>query len=409
MRTKKLDFEWEVRGRQCIAHGALTNSKRSESFVKGIYPTHLKRAFGCRVVDTAGNEYIDFIAGLGTNLLGYAQEEITQAISAQARLGCSLSLGTDLEVRLAEKVKEFFPFIDMLRFLKTGGEATTAAVLIARAHTRRRHIVSDGYHAWHPEFTSLTPPANGITPHPFIRSLKSFEEYEDINFAEMAAVIVEPVITDVSLEHIEFLKSLRKRCTESGTLLIFDEVITGFRFPNYSVAQQFDIIPDLICLGKAIGGGMPLSVVGGRREIMESDYFVSSTFAGETVSLAASLKFLELLQGGKFKLDYLCQKAKQFQDNFNKIRPDIIRLEGYGTRGVFAGSDLNKALFMQECAKAGILIGPSFFFTFPHIEITDQVLSTFSDILTRIEIGHVSLEGEMPRKPYAQKVRENNV
>jgi len=151
---------------------------------------------------------------------------------------------------------------------------------------------------------------------------------------------------------------------------------------------------------------MPLSIVGGRADIMESDYFVSSTFAGETVSLAAALKFLELLQSKKFSLDYLCAKANEFQDKFNKIRPEIVSLQGYGTRGVFVGSDLNKALFMQECAKAGILIGPSFFFTFPHIEIMEQVLSTMADILGRIHLGEVKIEGDLPQKPYAQKVRE---
>ena len=406
MKSRKLDFEVEHRARQCIAHGALTNSKRPESFVKGVYPTHLKHGYGCRVVDTAGNEYVDFVAGLGTNLLGYGQDEITQAIAAQARLGCSLSLGTELEVKVAEKLKEFFPFVDRVRFLKTGSEAATAACIIARAYTRNNEILSEGYHGFHPEFTSLTPPAYGVTTHRFIKKLESLERLAEPSPYRPAAVIVEPIVTDRTEARIQWLKDLRKRCTETGVLLIFDEIITGFRFPNFSAAQQFDVMPDLICLGKAVGGGMPLSIVGGRADIMESDYFVSSTFAGETVSLAAALKFLELLQSKKFSLDYLCAKANEFQDKFNKIRPEIVSLQGYGTRGVFVGSDLNKALFMQECAKAGILIGPSFFFTFPHIEIMEQVLSTMADILGRIHLGEVKIEGDLPQKPYAQKVRE---
>lgn len=396
-------FESEIYRRSCqaIAHGALTNSKRPESFVKSIYPTHLKKGQGCYVWDTQGNRYIDFIAGLGSNLLGYAQEEITQAIVRQASLGSTLSLGTDLEVETAEKVKEMFPFVERVRFLKTGSEATTAALIIARTFTKRGIVFTEGYHSWHPEFTFLTPPANGIMHHDFIVKLTSLD-----HIGENAAVIVEPVITDISPRRIAWLKELRKRCTETGTLLIFDEVITGLRFPLLSVAQEYGIIPDLICLGKAMGGGMPLSVVAGKSDVMESDYFVSSTFAGETLSLAASLKTMQLLQN-KFKLDFLWEKGAQFLFRFNEIWRDGLTLEGYPTRSVLKGDELTKALFMQECCKAGILMGPSFFFTFPHIDLMEEVLSLCSDILMRIRLGEVSLQGEMPKKPYAQKARES--
>jgi glutamate-1-semialdehyde aminotransferase len=398
-----LDIDIYDRASRAIAHGALTNSKRAQSFVKGVYPTHLTKGNGCHVWDTNGNKYIDFICGLGSNLLGYANEEITTAITRQAARGSVLSLGTDLEVEVAEKVKELFPFVERLRFLKTGSDACSAAIKIARAATGRRLVLSEGYHGWHDEFVSLTPPANGVLRHPCISPLKNIET--DIH-GLIAAVIVEPIILDSSPRRIAWLHELRKKCTATGTLLIFDEVITGLRFPLFGVCNDANITPDLICLGKALGGGLPISVVAGKIDVMESDYFVSSTFAGETLSLAASLKTMQLLQT-KYKLEHLWDKGAQFLFRFNEIWREGLILEGYPTRSALKGSDLTKALFMQECCKAGILMGPSFFFNFSHVDLMDETLSIFSDILMRIRNGSVSLNGEMPQKPYAQKARES--
>lgn len=400
MRSKpKFDGEIYRRSSEAIAHGALTNSKRPESFVKGIYPTHLTRGLGAKVWDTFGNEYVDHIGGLGANLLGYAQEDVTEAIRKQAGLGATLSLGTELEIKTAEKVKELCPFIERLRFLKTGNEATTAALLIARVASGKSRVYCEGYHGWAPEFTALTPPAKGVVPQLYIHSFKKIHEISP----GAAAVIVEPIITDVSPSRVEWLKHLRSHCDEIGALLIFDEIITGFRWPSHSFSQASGITPDLICLGKAAANGMPLGIVGGKAEIMESDYFVSSTFAGETLSLAAALKTMELLQS-KFKIDLLWEKGERFLKAFNSFWNDI-QLEGYPTRSRFIASDLTKALFMQEACRANILVGPSFFFNYAHIEHMDETLSTFKDILGRIQRQEVKLSGEMPQAAYATKVR----
>lgn len=396
-------FDGEIYRRSAlsIAHGALTNSKRAESFVKGIYPTHLKRGNGCYVWDTRGNRFVDFICGLGSNLLGYANEEINEAITKRAALGSTLSLGTDLEVETAEKVKELFPFVERVRFLKTGSDACSAAIRIARAYKGKSNIGSLHYHGWHDDFVSMSPPAYGVPEREWMRDMTGGEDAWD----NLAAVIIEPIVTDISPRRIAYLQELRKKCTDNGTLLIFDEVITGFRFPNFSVSSEYQIIPDIICLGKAMGGGMPLSVIAGKAKIMETDYFVSSTFAGETLSLAAGLKTMQLLQGNKYKIDFLWEKGAQFIFRFNEIWRDGLTLEGYPTRSILKGDELTKALFMQECCKAGILMGPSFFFNFCHIEIMDQVLSVFSDILRRIKSGSVQLQGELPKSPYSMKVR----
>lgn len=393
------DVDLFNRSEQAIAHGALTNSKRAQCFVKGVYPTHLREGKGCYVWDTLGNRYIDFICGLGSSILGYANEEVNGAMMAQLRRGSTFSLGTELEVLVAEKVKELFPFIEKVRILKTGTDACNAALRIARTKTGRGSVISNGYHGWGDEFTSLTPPAHGV-----VGSYKIAKEGE-IN-SDTAALIVEPVITDATPERVNTLREMRKECTRTGAMLIFDEIITGMRFPKFGVSNYFGIEPDILCLGKAIANGMPVSIIAGKTDVMEcDDYFVSSTFAGETVSLAAALKTMGLLQT-KFKLEYLWQEGKKFQDRFNSIAPELISIEGYPTRGVFKGEMFHKALFWQEACKAGLLFGPSFFFNFSHIDVADQVISSCEGILRRIKTGSVVLEGELPQVPYAQKTRE---
>lgn len=397
------DFNNHRRALDCIAQGSLTNSKRPESYVKGVYPTHVHKGYGCFLEDDKGKKYIDFVCGLGTSLLGYANTSINNAIVDQLKKGSVYSLGSLIEIELAEKIKQIIPFIDVMKFLKTGSEACSAALRIARAKTGRNIVLSHGYHGWADPFVSLSSPALGVPSH--TGNILPFTDIELIG-KHVAAVIVEPIITDASSERIEFLKVLRQKCIETGALLIFDEVITGFRFPQFTASKFFGITPDIICLGKAIAGGMPLSVVGGKKEVMNcGEYFVSSTFAGETIAMAAAMETITQLQT-KLKLSDLFESANMFCQNFNKIAPDVIKIQGYGTRGIFVGDALSKALFMQESCKAGIIYGPSFFFNFCHIELTDQVLSCAHDVLNRIKSGSVKLEGEMPQSPFAQTMRQ---
>lgn len=392
---------WKNRAELSIAHGALTNSKRPSCLVKGVYPTHLTRGLGAYVWDDSGTRYIDYVCGLGSSLLGYAHDEVNQAMSYQMGQGSVLSLGTTLEVQAAERVKELFPFIDRLRFLKTGSDACTAAVRIARAKTGRKVVLSEGYHGFHDEFVSLTPPAIGVNDYPFIGKLERIDRLIDV-----AAVIVEPFNLDAGHTRVEWLRRLRDACNASGTVLIFDEIITGLRVPGLSVTRYSSVEPDLVCFGKAIANGMPLSIVGGKKEVMEcGEYFISSTFAGETLSLAAMMKVLSLVQN-KYLVDKLWQEGQKFKDQFNSIAPNIVSLRGYATRSVFEGSILNKALFWQEACRAGILFGPSWFIGHQHMGMTDSVMNICRDIFRRIEMGAVKLLGELPESPFAAKARK---
>jgi len=403
MSTKSED-KWALwkRAQRTIAQGALTNSKRPEVFIKGVFPTHLVRGQGAHVWDAQDRRYVDFICGLGTNLLGHGNPEIETAITTAFRKGATLSLGTPLEVELGEKLQAAFPCVERIKVLKTGTEGCMAAVRIARAATQRKNVLTEGYHGWSDEFVSLTPPGYGVP-----RTFENMATLSDVSHIDedTAAVIIEPIATDASPQRVEWLSAVRKRCTEVGALLVFDEVITGFRFPRLSVSNFHRIEPDLMVLGKALGGGLPIAVVGGREKVMNScEYFISSTFAGEMCSISASLKLLDLVQT-KYHLDELWAHGARFFRQFNELWPEKIRVAGYPTRGVFTGEKETIDLFRQEACKAGVLFSTSVFFSFPHIPLADQVLSTCQDIITRLKTGSVKLEGEPSQTPFAQKMR----
>lgn len=390
---------WQNRADLAIAQSALTNSKRPSTFIEGVYPTHVSHGKGCMVY--AGKKpYVDYICGLGTNLVGYGQPIIGEAITSRYQKGATLSLSTELEVEVAEKLKSVAPWTDVWKFTKSGTEACAAAIRIARAYTGRQLIMSDGYHGWSDDFVSMTYPATGVPERAWMKKLDS----DLIGLA--AAVIIEPVITDYSKERREYLIKLKAECEKLGTLLIFDEIITGFRFPQFSVAKYWGIEPDIILFGKAMGGGLPLSAIGGKKAVMNSDYFISGTFFGETCSLAACSSLIDLLRrdGSKLQMNDLWAQGQLFLDQFNELHPDL-KITGYPTRGVFEGDALTKALFWQEACLAGILFGPSWFFNFPLVDQTATVIPVCRDILNKIKCGGVQLKGRMPSTPFSQRVR----
>lgn len=397
-------MNWELhrRAQDCIAQSYLTNSKRPESLVKGVFPTHVSRGLGCFLWDHQGKKYLDMICGLGTSLLGYAHPRVNAAIAAQLEKGASHSLATHVEIEAAEKLKELFTFVDAVKWTKTGSDACSAAIKIARAKTGRSLVLSEGYHGTHDSFVGLTPPAVGVPTNLAMAMLSSYQGPWD----EVAAVIVEPFITDTSADRVDWLRDLRTICTKHGAVLIFDEIITGFRVPKWSVAAYIGVTPDLICLGKAIANGMPLAAVGGKYDIMNcGEYFWSSTYAGETLSLVAAKEVMRLLQT-TYDVDWLWGNGHRFLDEFNGLWPEKLSIAGYPSRGAFQGDVLTKALFWQECCRAGILMGPSWWLNFPAIDETRNAMDAIRAIVGRLRRGDVQLVGELPKSPFAQKMRE---
>lgn len=394
-------FDWFRRANASIAQGALTNSKRLSTFIKGVTPSHATHAEGAYLFGIDGRRYIDFCSANGTNLFGYAHPAIRQAIEAQLKKGWLYSLSSTMEVECAELVKNHIPFIKKVRFLKNGSDACEAAVRIAIAHTGRERVLSSGYHGFGSQFIYLSPPALGVPKQQHIESFTSLDQIR----SDIACVILEPIQTDNSPARHEWLKTVVDKCKKNGVLVIFDEIITGFRYPNYCFSAWYGLYPDIICLGKAAGSGLPLAIVGLREGIGDDkEWFVSSTCAGELLSLAVMKQTFQMLNG-KFKLEELWLEGQAFLDEFNAISKNI-QIEGYPTRGVLKAEPLMKALFMQEAHKAGLLFGPSWFFGFQHLGMRQTVISSCRDILQRIENGHVKLEGEMPSSPFADQVRK---
>ncbi len=390
------------RAQNCIAQGALTNSKHPFSFVYGVYPTHIINASGATVTDEKNKTYIDYICGLGTNLVGYGNPKLAGALRGCLDVGFSHSLPTRFEVETAEALKSMFHFCEVFKFLNSGSEACLAAVKIARAYTGRNLVLSDGYHGWGDDFVSLTPPATGVPERSSIRALTSLT---DIN-SDVACVIVEPVVTDYSDERRKYLNDLREACTKHGVILIFDEIITGYRFRSHAVCLDTNIRPDLLVIGKCMANGLTISAVGGLKEVMNGNYFISTTYAGEITALTIAKKVVEVLQKDiDYRISSLWEAGARFMEKFNSVAPEVIKIVGYPTRGRFEGTPENKTLFMQEACDCGFLFGPSWFYNFPLMAHDDVVLSNVSDIILKVKAKRVVLRGEMPRSPFAAKVR----
>lgn len=389
------------RNKTYIAQGCLTNSKHERTHIQGVYPRLTNQGSGSVLVGSDGKEYIDFICGLGTNLFGYGNQKICMDISMALSRGISHSLPTKWEGIAAERLTELFPWVEKFKFLCTGSEVCASAIKMARAYTGRMKVLSAGYHGHLDPFVSLTPPASGVPHHDSICLLNSFDQI----CSGTAAVIIEPIITDTSEKRIEWLRALQKKCHDNGVILIFDEVITGFRYADYSVSHHHKIYPDLICLGKAMGSGIPIAAVAGRADILDGDYFVSSTNAGSVAGLAAAIAAVDLLMGcSDYRIDRLWESGQFFMNRFNKMCEDI-QIEGYPTRGSFTGDPHKIALLFQEACKSGILFGPSWFFNFGHVADMDTVLDSCESILARIGRNEIELEGKMPSSPFAEKVR----
>ena len=398
------------RAERSIAQGSLTNSKHWKTHIEGVYPTHIKNSSGGCVYDLNNKKYVDMICGLGTNLLGYGHPLVEKEVDTVRSQGKSPSFPHVAEVELAEQLKQVFPWVERWKFLKTGSEACSAAIRIARAYTRKDNVFSEGYHGWHDEFVSLTPPAIGVPQRfadTFIFPLEEKSESIFRMHSYRAAIITEPVITDDSESRIHWLKYLREECDKSGSLLIFDEVITGFRYKQHSVAKAYNIRPDLIIIGKAMANGYALAAVGGKAEVMNCDYFVSSTYAGEVTALTAAKAVTQIMrENPNYSVDRLWEAGSRFIETFNSYSSKLgFKIEGYATRGVFMGDDLNIALFMQEACEAGLLFGKSWFICHSHIPMLDSILNSCKDILMKMSKALPELKGKMPTSPFSMKAR----
>lgn len=291
------------RSEQVIPLGSQTFSKSKTAYSPGYAPLFATHGSGGHIWDVDGNMYIDLVNGLMPNVLGYADPDVDWAIKQQLNNGITLSLATELEIRLAEKLVEVIPCAEKVRFAKNGSDATSGCIRLARAYTGRDKIIACGYHGWHDWYISTTTLNKGIPKA--VSDLSYSVPYNDLNAVEellnkhkgeFAAMILEPM--NYYPPQGNYLQDLKTLLHKHDTLLIFDEVITGFRFSLGGAQEFFGVTPDLASFGKSMGNGMPISSVVGSNEIMKTveNVFFSGTFGGETLSIAASLAVINKME-----------------------------------------------------------------------------------------------------------------
>jgi len=391
-------------------------------------PVFVSHAQGSKIYDAAGREYIDYVLSWGPMILGHAHPEVIAAICQAAQKGTSFGAPTDAETNMARLICEAIPSIERVRMTSSGTEATMTAIRLSRGYTGRNMIIKfDGCYHGHADsllikagsgVTTLGIPGSPGIPEELARLTLSLP-YNDINALEnaieryasqLAAVIIEPIVGNmgVVLPQEGFLKKLRELTAQYGIVLIFDEVITGFRFHFGGYQNLIGIKPDLTCLGKIIGGGMPVGALGGKRDIMErlapiGDVYQAGTLSGNPVAMSAGIATLNILKSKTTSFTLLTNQAddlcKETEKMFAKrgIAVCINKFCSMFTIFFQEGPvyDLSTALksntglyarFFHGMIKNGIWLAPSQFeagfLSFAHADKDiDQTLSALAETL----------------------------
>ena len=419
----KKSMEWLKRAEARVPGASQTFSKGPNQFVRGASPLFVERGKDARVWDIDGHEYLDFTMGLCAVTLGYADPDVNAAVARQLERGILFTLPHPLEAEVAELLCRLIPCAEMVRFAKNGSDVTSGAVRLARAFTKRDVIVACGYHGWQDWYIGTTTRNLGVPLA--VRNLTRTFTYNRIetlerifkeNPSQVAAVIMEPV--GVEEPQAGFLQSVRELCTRHGALLIFDEIITGFRLALGGAQEYFHVVPDLACFGKGMSNGFPLAALVGRREIMRllEEVFFSFTAGGELASLAACLATAEKMQRLKV-IPQLWRQGERIRDHANRTAEknglaETIKCIGLGPRSVmnFISSDGQpwwelKSLFQQECIRRGLLFTGAHNLAFAHgddevqaaCEIYDEVFPLVAEAIRRGDVT-TCLEG-LPVEP----------
>jgi glutamate-1-semialdehyde aminotransferase len=400
-----------------------TLAKGPTQWVKGVAPNYLVRGKGSRVWDADGNEFLDYNMGIGPLILGYCNDRVDNAIKSQLEDGITFSMMHPLEVIVAEKVNSIIPNAESVRFSKTGAEVTTAAVRLARAFTKRDKVLCCGYHGWHDWYISVTDRNSGIPGNSkdltYTFNYNDLDSLKDALDEDVACVILEPMIFEMPKPG--FLESVQELCRVNGSLLIFDEMWTGFRMALGGAQQYFGITPDLAVYSKAVANGMPVSLLTGKEEYMnllDKEVFFFSTFGGEALSLAAAMETMNIIEEENVP-DAIFKKGKLLKDGYNKIAESLdmpyTKCTGYDARTIITfnseyGNSLEmKSLVQQEMIKLGILWGGFHNMCYAHtgddIQYTLRAYDTVLPILKKaVEEKNISnyLKGK-PVEPVFRK------
>jgi glutamate-1-semialdehyde aminotransferase len=413
---------WRQRAKKVIPVGTQTFSKSGAYRASEDAPFFLQRGEGSHVFDVDGNEYIDYIMGLGPISVGYSDERVDKVVKEQMNDGVLLSQPHPREVELSERLCDIIPAAEMVRFGKNGSDVTSAAVRLARAYTGRERIATCGYHGWQDWYVANTTMSRGVPDciknltfsweYNNIESLQElFEEYDDI-----AAVSMEPM--DAKHPDPGFLKAVKDIAHDNGALFIFDEVITGFRFAIGGAQEYFGVTPDLAAFGKGIANGYPLSALVGREDIMcqLEDVFFSFTYGGELGSIAAAQATIDVLENDDV-IDHMWETGSRLIESTDALiekhsledHVEIAGLEPWPILEFKSGDDYpdnfdlaKKSLFQREVVSRGIMFNGSHFFCDHHgdqdlqttMQAYDAAFEKLADAIERKTV-YSQLDGEM--------------
>ena len=313
-----------------LVPGGVLGARKPGDFIMGEYPIFLEYGKGSRLIDVDGNQYVDFLCGYGPIILGYREDEVDDAVINQIKeKGFCFSLTQPYQNTLAKKLNDLIPSAEMSIFLKTGSDATTAAIRIARAFTNRIKVMRCGYHGWHDWCVEM----KGGIPQKFYEDVYEFqynklEQLEELmkKFGnETAAIIMtpfgHPLHQKMQLPKPGFLEGVRELANRYGSVLVFDEVRTCFRLRMGGTQELYNVTPDLTVLGKGMANGYAISVVTGKKDVMmaaASKLFISSTFFPNSDGYIAALKTIEILERDKV-LDNIWQKGERFLEKIKII------------------------------------------------------------------------------------------
>ena len=313
-----------------LVPGGVLGARKPTDFINGEYPIFLDKGKGCHLIDVDGNEFIDFLCGYGPIILGYREKEVDDAVFKQINeKGFCFTLTQKYQNILAKKLTKIIPCSEMSIFLKTGSDATTASIRIARAHTNKLKVMRCGYHGWHDWCVEM----KGGIPSKFYEDVFEFqynnlEQLQDlmaIHGNETAAIIMTPFghpnHKKMQIPDSGFLKGVRKIADKYNVVLIYDEIRTGFRLSMGGAQKLYGVTPDLTVLGKAMANGYPISVVTGKKDIMmaaEHKLFISSTFFPNSEAFIAALKTIEILERENV-LKNIWEKGEKFMKSIQKM------------------------------------------------------------------------------------------
>lgn len=364
-------FELMQQGREVIAGFTQSMMKKPEQFALGHFPVYLAGGDGARVTDVDGNQYIDFICGLGANALGHNHPAVVSAITNNLHQGLLHSLPAEVEITTAKHLLQVIPGGEMTRFFKTGADANSAAVRLARFVTGKEKIVTVGYNGWHDQYMFDTP---GVPKEvqQYTHRMPLFTPADEQPLLDLvnssgseiaAALLSVPYNRELKAE---FVQQLRQLCSDKNVLFILDEVVTGFRLGLGGAQEYFNVRADLVTLSKGLAAGMPLSAVVGRAELLSQmeKLQVSTTFGGELLSLHVCAAALAEYQNSD-AIARIALLGKQLKEKVNAVAEELgspLRIVGYDAIPMFLfaknPADHVKIAepFVAEMAKRGVLL-----------------------------------------------------